>query len=167
MSHALPDDPRAPILVWRSSGGLREPGSEGPDLTIRADGSCAVGERFGGTGGVETRLSPRRVQELLNVAIDDARFFDIDAAEIDAQIEAVRRRRSKSEATVSMPLGPPYVDAGTTYIMVAADGRRHEVVVHGLSAAAREYREVEALARLRSIELHLLSLAEELAKTAP
>jgi hypothetical protein len=58
--------------------------------------------------------------------------------------------------------GPPYPDAGTTRIRVAAGPRRHELSVHGLPAAARQHPGAPGLQALRAIELELLALAEEL-----
>ena len=63
---------------------------------------------------------------------------------------------------MAVPLGPPFLDAGTTTIKVAADGHRHEVVYHGLFAAAQEYPEISGLGELRAIELRLLELAQQI-----
>ncbi len=65
-----------------------------------------------------------------------------------------------------MPLGPPYPDAGTTRIVIVADGRRQVALQQGLLAATRDYPEVEALGRLHAIELRLLELAQEIAGAA-
>jgi hypothetical protein len=56
--------------------------------------------------------------------------------------------------------------AGTTRILVAADGRRRVVQHQDLLAAARDRPEPEALGRLRAIELRLLELAQEIAGAA-
>jgi len=63
-------------------------------------------------------------------------------------------------------VGPPYIDAGTTVILIAADDKRKEVSYHGLFAAAQDFSEIEELRQLRMIELKLLDLAEEIVDAA-
>lgn len=169
MAHALPQDPRAVVIEWRTSGGAASPG-ETTDLVVRADGSATVGGRLAGGGAVEARIAPERLEELLDATLDEQGFFDIDSATIARQLDAARERREAAGAgasTVAVPLGPPYLDAASTHIVVEADGRRHEVAAQGLAAAAREYPEVTAVVRLRAIELVLLRLAEELVGHRP
>jgi hypothetical protein len=165
VTHSLPPDPNAAVVEWRSTGGQAEQASD-PDLVVRADGTVTVGRRLTGGRPLEGRIPPARLQELLDFALDDNGFFEIDAGQLERRIEASRRARadggSAGEA-VAVPSGPPYLDAGTTVVMVAADGRRHEVSQQGLFAAAREHPEIAALAQLRAIELRLLALAQEIA----
>lgn len=171
MPHALPEDPRAAVVEWRTSGGAASP-AESLDLVVRADGSATVGERLGGGRAVEGRVAPERLDGLLDALLDEHGLFDIDSADVARRLAAARARREAAgaragEDTLAVPLGPPYLDAGDTRILVAADGRRHEVAAHGLAAAAREYPEVPAVARLRAIEAELLRLAEEIVARAP
>ena len=169
MEHVLPAAPAAPVIEWSTAGGLGDAGGEAPDLVIRSDGLVEVGERFGGGRRVTGRIEPAELQRLLESALDEHGFFAVDDAAIDAAVDTARRRRAAEgggEETVAVPLGPPYPDAGTSRIMVAADGRRHEVRRHALFAAAREYPEVAALGDLRAIEERLLALAEEIGRSA-
>ena len=167
MEHELPEAPDAPVVEWSTAGGLGDAGGGAADLVIRSDGQVEVGERFGGGRRLTGRIAPSELQRLLETALDEHGFFELDDAAIDEAVDTAQRRRSEEtggEEAAAVPLGPPFPDAGTSRIMVAADGRRHEVRRHGLFAAAREYPEVAALGDLRAIEERLLSLAEEVAR---
>jgi hypothetical protein len=84
------------------------------------------------------------------------------------EVEAAGRERARTTPgeALAVPAGPPYVDAGTTTILIEADGRRHEVGYHGLFAAAKEHPESRPLAQLRAVELRLLELAQQIAAAA-
>ena len=168
MEHELPDAPDAPVIEWSTAGGLGDAGGgAGADLVVRSDGQVEVGERFGGGRRLTGKIAPEELQGLLGAALEDHRFFDLDEAAIDEAVDTAQRGRATeapeggAEAVAS---GPPFPDAGTSRIMIAADGRRHEVNRHALFAAAREYPEVTELGDLRAIEQRLLSLAEEVAR---
>jgi pimeloyl-ACP methyl ester carboxylesterase len=163
--HALPADPEAVVIRWHSAGGQAAQAA-GPDLEVRADGTVTVGSRLTGGRPVEGRISPERLQELLRFALDDNDFFAVAPGQLERQIAASQRARAEAGSAggaVAVPTGPPYLDAGTTVLTIAADGRRHEVRQQGLFAAAREHPEIPALAQLRAIELRLLDLAQEIA----
>ena len=165
LMHALPADPEAVVIRWQSEGGQAGQAA-GPDLEVRADGTVTVGRRLTGGRPVEGRIPPARLQALLDCALDENGFLEIDAGQLERRIEASRRARADAGSAgeaVAVPSGPPYLDTGTTVVMVAADGRRHEVRQQGLFAAAREHPDIPALAQLRAIELRLLALAEEIA----
>ena len=167
MEHRLPDAPDAPVIEWSTAGGLGDPGGGGADLVVRSDGQVEVGERFGGGRRLTGRIAPSELQGLLESALETHGFFELDDAAIDEAVDDVRRRRAAEapeDGVAAVGLGPPFPDAGTSRIMIAADGRRHEVCRHALFASAREYPEVEALGNLRAIEQRLLSLAEEIAR---
>lgn len=170
MTHELPTDPDAVVIAWRSAGGLGAQDDDGPDLVVRADGAVTVAGRFSGRQPERRSISQGQLQGLLAMALDNNRFFTIDEGEVERRIAAVRARWRAAPApgeAITVPAGPPYVDAGTTTIAIAADGRRHEVSVHGLFAAARDFPEIEELQRLRAIELALLELAQETPGAAP
>lgn len=156
------------MIEWSTSEGLRPAPGEGPDLAIAGDGSVRLGPRFGAGTPVEDALAPAALEELLRFVLDEHGFFAIDDAGLERELAAAAlRRESQGEeggGILAVPLGPPYADAGMSRLAVEARGRRHEVAVHGLFAAAREYPEIEALAHLRAIEERLLALAEELSR---
>ena len=163
--HALPADPKAVVIRWQSEGGQAGQAA-GPDLVVRADGSVSVGSRLTGGRPVEGRISSVQLQELLRFALDEHAFFEVAPGRLERQITA--RQQAEAEVgsageALAVPTGPPYLDAGTTVLMIEADGRRHEVRQQGLFAAAREHPEIPALAQLRAIELRLLELAQEIA----
>lgn len=166
MTHTLPTAPDAIVIQWRTIGGLSIDRSNIADLTIYADGKSIVGPRFGQGKHVEGQLSTGRIQDLLRFAIDEQHFFRFDSRAVDAEIKVILQQRQVNSQDVggtSVPLGPPYVDAGTTVILIAADGQQREVQFQGLAFAAQDYPEIAALQQLRTIELRLLSAAEELA----
>jgi hypothetical protein len=168
MTHRLPADPNAVVMQWRSDGDLAGEAS-GPDLTLRADGRVTLGPRFGLGRPVEGRITAAELEELLRFALDRNAFFAFEPVKVARQLEqsgAAQARSSPPGEAVAVPAGPPYIDAGTTTILIAADGRRHEVSYHGLFAAAREHPDSEPLAQLRAIELRLLDLAQQIAAAA-
>jgi hypothetical protein len=168
MTHQLPADPKAVVIQWRSGGGLAGEGS-GRDLTLRADGTVTLGPRFGHGRTREGRISAAELQDLLRFALDQNAFFAFDPAQVARQLEASSAARTPARPpgeALAVPAGPPYMDAGATTILIAADGRRHEVSYHGLFAAAREHPESRPLAQLRAIELRLLDLAQQIAAAA-
>jgi hypothetical protein len=163
MPHVLPADPQAMVIEWRSVGGQAEPAFDS-DLVVRANGEVTVGSRLTGGRPVEGRIPATQLQGLLSFAIDENAFFGIQPEQVARQIEASPPPGSDAGAgAVAVPTGPPYLDAGTTVLIVVADGRRHEVRQQGLFAAAREHPEIQALAQLRAIELRLLELAQQIA----
>jgi hypothetical protein len=167
--HILPRDPYAIVIQWRTLGGLAGRDDSPADLTIRANGSVTVGPRFSQGKLTAGQLQPERLQELLSSVIDDNDFFNFESQTVEeAVIAAVERRKAavQSAEAIAVPSGPPYIDAGTTVILIAADGKRHEVRYHGLFAAAQDFPEIKALGQLRAIELELLGVAEEIASAA-
>lgn len=168
VTHTLPTDSGAIVIQWQTIGGLSGNNDNTADLTIYADGKTIVGARFSQGKILESRLTPEQIQQLLSFAIDDNDFFGFDARVVEEAVNAaVEQRRATSQEgdAIAVPLGPPYIDAGTTIILIAADGKQHEVRYQGLFFAAQDFPEIEALQQLRAIELKLLSVAEEIANS--
>jgi hypothetical protein len=169
MTHTLPTDSEAIVIQWRTIGGLSIYRDNTADLTIYANGKTIVGPRFSQGKIVESRLTPDQIQQLLSFVVDDNEFFSFDAKAVEEAVnEALEQRRETSQeaGAIAVPLGPPYIDAGTTIILIAADGKHHEVRYQGLFFAAQDFPEIGTLQHLRSIELKLLSVAEEIANSA-
>lgn len=166
MTHTLPNTSDAIVIQWQTLGGLSIDRSNTANLTIYADGKTIIGPRFSqGTCG-ESQLAIGQIQDLLRFAIDENDFFSFDARAVDAEIEAILQQRQaapQEAGVIAVPLGPPYVDAGITVILIATDGQQHEVSFQGLAFAAQDFPEIGALQQLRAIELKLLNVAEELA----
>lgn len=166
--HTLPTDSGAIVIQWGTIGGLSGYNDSMTDLTIYADGKTTVGSRFSQGEIVESSLTPEQIQQLLSFAIDDNDFFAFDARAVEEAVNAaVEKRRATSQEgdVIAVPLGPPYIDAGTTIILIAADSKQHEVRYQGLFFAAQDFPEIEALQQLRAIELKLLSLAKKIANS--
>jgi hypothetical protein len=165
MPHTLPHTSEAVVVQWQTLGGLSMDRSTIADLTIFADGKTIVGPRFSQGLCDESQLDMEQIQDILRFAIDENDFFRIDSSAIHAEIEASKQQRqaaSQEIGAIAVPLGPPYVDAGTSVILMAADGQHHEVSVQGLAFAAQDFPEIAALQQLRAIELKLLAVAEDL-----
>jgi hypothetical protein len=146
------------LIEWTSLHGAEDPT---PDLVVRGDGHVTVSGRFGDGRPVEARMSPERVQALLRSIVDEHGFFDLAPDRLAAEAAAGTGERRQGDAVHVAP-GPPYPDAGTTLIRVAAGPRRQELDGHALPAAARAHPRAPGLQALRAIELELLALAEEL-----
>ncbi len=166
MTYTLPTASDTIIIQWRTVGGLSIERSNIADLMIYADGKTVVGPRFNQGNPVESQLKTEQIQDLLRFAIDENQFFEFDSRAVNEEIKAILRQRqadSQDVGVIAVPLGPPYVDAGTTVILIAANGQQHEVRFQGLVFAAQDFPEIEALQQLRAIELKLLRVAQELA----
>ena len=169
MVHALSDDPSAVAIQWRTLGGLAGRDDNPPDITIFADGSITVGPRLGRGETVKGQITAERLQQLMSFAIDDNHFFSFNSATVEKAVNTEVKNRlslTRSKNTIMARVGPPYVDAGITVILIAADGKQHEVSYHGLFAAAREFPEIKELRQLHAIELKLLDLAQEIVDAA-
>ena len=163
--HTLPTNSDAIVIQWRTIGGLSGYNDSTADLTIYADGKTTVGPRFSQGKIVESRLTPEQIQQLLSFAIDDNDFFGFDSRAVEETVNAIVEQRlatSQEGDAIAVPLGPPYIDAGTTIILIAADSKQHEVRYQGLYFAAQDFPTIEALQQLRAIELKLLRVAEEI-----
>ncbi|HWH14053.1 MAG TPA: hypothetical protein VNT51_04855 [Miltoncostaeaceae bacterium] len=163
MGHELPPGD-AVVVEWASTG----PGGSGSaaDLLVRADGTAEAGPRLAGGRTARAHLGRGAVAGLVDEILDRHGFFGIDAGEIERALAASRPRHDGGEG-LRVPLGPPYLDAGESRIAVRADGRRHEVRVQGLFAAAREHPEIPALTALREVERLLLRCADRVAAGDP
>ncbi len=165
MIHILPNDSGAIVIQWRTIGGLSGYNNSTADLTIYADGKTTVGPRFSQGQIVKSRLKPEQIQQFLSFAIDDKDFFSFDARAAEEAVNTTlekRRATSQEGDVIAVPLGPPYIDAGTTIILIAADNKQHEVRYQGLFFAAQDFPEIEALQQLRAIEVMLLNVAKEI-----
>lgn len=166
MIHTLPANSDAIVIQWRTIGGLSGYNDSTADLTIYADGKTIVGSRLSQGKIIESWLIPEQIQQLLSFAIDDNDFFGFDARAVEEAVNAImeqRRATSQEGDAIAVPLGPPYIDAGTTIILIAADSKKYEVRYQGLYFAAQDFPAIEALQKLRAIELKFLSIAEEIA----
>lgn len=166
MVHNLPSDPRAIVIQWRTKGGLAGRDEAYADLTIRADGSVTIGPRLAAGKIIEGHLTAERVQDLLSMAIDDNDFFEVDTEQVEEAVRAEMEKRKalarEENKVIAVPRGPPYLDAGTTVILIAVDGKRNEISYHGLFAAARDFPNITELGKLRAIELEMRNLAEDI-----
>jgi hypothetical protein len=148
----LPKDPTAVVVTFDpGAGGFVRKGPP-PYLRIQADGRVHVTSPFDGSKK-ESKLTPKQLQELLRFVLQDNDFFNVSAARIaDAIKEAAK--------------GPAVAvgGAGTSVIVVQANGKRHEVSYRGAGAQLRVYPKARPLAQFVAVESRLADLAASVAK---
>lgn len=149
----LPKDPRAAVIVLDWVGGFTPPRkNKEPYLTIRADGSVFVNDPFGFKPNIETKLTPKELQDLLRFALVENDFFGFDSAKVSAAVKAEQAKKGV--------IGPVIADAPTTVIRIHANGKEHEARYYALGSAADSYPTVKQLRQLRNIEQRLHALMQ-------
>jgi hypothetical protein len=137
-----------------------ETSSEGAaDVTVLEDGRVHLSPRL---GGGEHRLSREDLRALRRFVFDDQRFQEIEADALRRDVQAAADRRRERDTPTAAFVPGPQMDAGTTVVRANVAGVPHEVSYVDLVGDAQTYPEVEALQRLRRIELEMLRLAEAL-----
>lgn len=150
----LPSDPSTVIITmdWRGGSGPARMNMN-PLLTIRADGRVTVIDPSGFIGTKETVLSPGEIQDLLRFAIMDQDFFAFSAFDVRQAIEV---ESAKTGAVSGI------IDSSTTVLRIKTADRDQEGSYYALSLWAQRFPSIIALGQLRSIELRLTRLVEEL-----
>jgi hypothetical protein len=140
MKYALPDDPKAAVIVLDFKGGFTPPRtSDEPTMTIRAGGSVEIPARFAGQKAYKGELTREDLQELLAFIIEKQEFFKYDAAKVREKLGAGGLR-------------PQVADAATTVIRVTANGETKEVSHYALGFGAK----VKELDQLSAIQQRLM-----------
>jgi len=124
-----------------------------PLLVIQAGGAVWVRPIAPGAARVQGRMAVADLRALIGYIVDTEGLLTITEADLAARI---------AQATAAG--GPMFrmADAATTEIALTLQGTRHGVAFHGLAFAAQLFPGIEAVQRLRRIELHLLRVAEGL-----
>lgn len=134
------DSPRDPPMLTLSSGG---------EVSVRAAPPAQT--------TIRSRISGDDAMALLREIVEDERFFEIES---DALVKATAPRQ---DGGGKVALGMSAVaDAPTSFISVVSPECSHSVAFYGLAFASARYPEIDALQRLRRIELRLLGLVETL-----
>ncbi len=148
--HRLPADPSAVILRWDSLGGM-SPEPEQPALLLQASGDFTARPQAAGAARRAGHLDSAGVQALLHEVIDTQRFASITAAPILAEIAAAAQRTGRQFEVR---------DGGETRITLSLPDLKHSVSFPALHAAQALFPEIDALRRLRAVQLRLLAVAE-------
>jgi hypothetical protein len=154
---SLPD-PEADqvVLTFDISQGVGVASGEAgynPLLEVTADGHMSARAVPPGAKRVAGSIGPEGLEELLGYIVDEQDFFSIEADEITAEIEKIGAQDGRRLLVA---------DAPTTTVSVGLEDREHIVSLYAVGFAAMLFPEIDALQRLRRIELHLLETAEEL-----
>ncbi|MFV0512814.1 MAG: hypothetical protein ACK5MY_04125 [Jhaorihella sp.] len=128
-----------------------------PMLTLSSDGAVGVRAAPPAQTAIQSRLPGDAAMALLREIVRDERFSEIDS-------DALARATAPGKASNgSISLGMSAVaDAPTTFITITSPDCTHSVAFYGLAFASAAHPEIDALQRLRRIELRLLGLVEKL-----
>jgi hypothetical protein len=142
MKYALPDDPKAAVIVLDFKGGFTPPRiSDEPTLTIRADGAVDIPAKFEGQKAFKGKLDIEEVQQLLAFIIEKQKFLEYDPAKVREKLAAGGPRLAVA-------------DAATTVIRVTVDGRTKEASHYALGIGGK----IEELERLAAIQRRLMQV---------
>ena len=156
------------LIEWTKTDSVPESTDGMADVTVFADGRVCLGPRLGEGKPLWGRLSDGELVELRSLVFDELRVLDIDDEVLTRAVEAAaRERRASTENAAFEVVTGPQMDANTTLLRVADEGRATEIRFYDLFGNAETYPEVQALQRLRQIELRLLEIADKLAHRQP
>lgn len=158
-----------PIIQWTSKGGSGQSTSSMADLAVFSDGRVKVGPRFAKGKAAEHTLTDAEFKALYRFVFVEQDIWSIDAAELEREVKTVSSLDTEvgSHVEETVPLGAEVIaDAATSVIYVREGEREHEVSLYNLFSRANRHPEINALKRLRAIELRLLELAQWVASTA-
>jgi hypothetical protein len=146
-------DPDSGRMVLRFDIGPDRGRDAPPLLDIMANGRFSVRAIEPGAARVQGRLADGVLQGLVDYIVTTEGFLAINGGEISAQIKQI-----------SADGGPVLVvaDAPTTRLTLDLGLGQHAVTLYATGFAARLFLQIDALQRLRRIEVHLLQLAEGL-----
>jgi len=146
----LPADMSAVVLRWDSLGGMA-PGPDEPALLVHSGGVFTARPLQPGAARRRGRLDGAGLQALLRELVDGLGFAAISADDIQAQIAAISQRTGRNVQVV---------DGGETRIALTMPNLSHSVTFAALHVFAPLFPEIDALRRLRAVQLRLLALAE-------
>lgn len=151
------------LIQWAVTGGGPEAADEQGDVAVFADGRVRIGPRLAGGEPVWRRLSPSELETLCELVFRELRVLEIDGEEMAREVRSSALERKAAEDSKSVELFTSHqMDAGTTLLRATDEGRTREIRHHDLFGDAHAYPEVEALQRLRRIEMRMIELAEDL-----
>ena len=149
----LPKDAKAVVISYDpGAGGFIRKG-EAPYLKIQADGSVTVTNLHNGEKK-EAKLAAKELDELVRFVIYDKKFFDVTEKKMN---DAIKEAAGKG----------PFIaigGAGTSKIIVEANGKKHEVSFRAASAYTSAYPKVEVVPQFVAIEKRLSEYANAVAK---
>lgn len=148
------------LIEWTKVTGEAATPAGGADITVFTDGRIRYGPRLGGGHIDWSRLSPAELEDLRQFVFQEQRLMDINNEALADTIAAAR----SGPAAGTDPGGAaatfaPQMDAGVTVIHADIGERSNRIRFYDVFGNAMRHPEVEALQRLRAIELRLLEIA--------
>lgn len=151
-TYRLPKDPKAVVISFDYKGGFTpRPRNTAPVLSILADGTVLMPDRYGFSKDVKGKISRSELQDLLRFAIERNKFFSYDPKKVKAKIR---------EAEKDKPV-PRIADAPSSVFEIRTADRTHKVSHYALGMVGRFYKGVDELQQLYAIQQRLNRLMNE------
>ena len=154
------------LIEWTNTDREPDEARDVPDVTVYADGRVRFGPRLCGGGPVWHTLSPDDLAALRRFVFEDQAIAGVEGETLAKEVAEATARQQKARTSDSAILSvTPQRDAGTTILRTADAGRVCEVRYYDLFGDAQRYPEVDALRRLRLVELRVLQVYEAYASS--
>ena len=139
-THTLPKDAATPVIVYDATGGMILRVNNEPLLEVLADGTVKAGDPWGQGRKVEGKISAEELQGLLRFILDQQKFSEITAKDLQ------------------LPAGMMVTDASTTTLTVDADGNQQHLSGRAVETVARRAGPNSPAARFETIVRRLDNL---------
>ncbi len=147
-TYELPADGKTPVLELDYKGGFTPPRlKKDPALSILADGTVLMPDRFGMGKDVTGKVSKEELQELLRFVIAEKKFAEIDGKELKKEVAEAEKKRGG--------FIPRIADAPNTWVRVNVKGHQHEAEYYALGMAANQWPAVQGLQDLDAVSKRL------------
>lgn len=147
-AYELPEDGKTAVIELDYKGGFTPPRKkDDPALSILADGTVLMPDRYGMSKDVTGKLSQRELQELLRFVILDQQFAKIDPAALKLAVQEEQKKRGGFAIQIA--------DAPNTWVRVSVKGHEHEAQYYALGMAANQNPTVDGLQDFHAIEKRL------------
>lgn len=144
--YKLPKDKTATVISLDHKGGFTpRRKSDAPMLSILADGTIKMPDRFGFSKDVNGKISQKELQALLRFIIKDNKFFEYDKAKVAAKMKKAAAGRNI----------PRVADASTLVIEVKIAGKSNKASQYALGLMANQYKTVPEIQQLSAINQRL------------
>lgn len=151
-TYRLPKDPKAVVISFDYAGGFTpRRKNPAPLLSILADGTVQMPDRFGFSRDVTGKISQAELQELLRFAIEKNKFFSYDPKKVKAKMLAAEKGKRV----------PRIADAPSSVFEIHTADKSHKVSHYALGMVGRFYQGVEELQQLYAIQQRLNRLMNE------
>ena len=145
-TYKLPKDPKAVVISFDYKGGFTpRPKNTDPVLSILADGTILMPDRFGFSKDVKGKMTQAELQDLLRFALEKNKFFSYDPKKVKAKMLAAEKGK---------PI-PRVADAPSSVFEIRTADKTHKVSHYALGMVGRFYQTVPELQQLYAIQQRL------------